>query len=128
MDIIAPIPQQPTITTAESRAARALLGWSQQQLADKSGVSISTITDFEAGTRKPRKASMDRLRTAFREAGLRFLNYGDGTGVWLPKPDPTKADAAPLPMDAAKANEAPLTVEPKDPPRRAYIAIFDDDD
>ena len=35
------------ILSSQVRAARALIGWSQEVLAEASGVSISTIRDFE---------------------------------------------------------------------------------
>ena len=36
------------ITPAQIRAAQALIGWSQDQLADRSGVSKSMIVRFGA--------------------------------------------------------------------------------
>jgi DNA-binding XRE family transcriptional regulator len=38
---------------AHSKAGRALLGWSQEQLAKKSGLSLSTVRNFEKGRSDP---------------------------------------------------------------------------
>jgi transcriptional regulator with XRE-family HTH domain len=35
------------MNSQQSRAARALLKWSQRELADTSGVALSTVADFE---------------------------------------------------------------------------------
>jgi transcriptional regulator with XRE-family HTH domain len=55
------------------RAARALLGWKQSDLADKADVSIGTIRDFEADVRKLHKNNARAIRRAFQDAGVDFL-------------------------------------------------------
>jgi transcriptional regulator with XRE-family HTH domain len=72
------------LTIAQTRAARGLLGWSQDELAAKSGVGISTVADFEAKRRVPRDSSMVALRLAFQTAGLVFVNEGASEGVTAP--------------------------------------------
>lgn len=37
----------------ERRAARGWLGWSQQELAKRASVGLTTVKDFENGSRKP---------------------------------------------------------------------------
>lgn len=62
----------------QMKAARALLGWEQQQLADAAGVAINTIRRMESGD-GPIKANADTLRKVERaliEAGLELLNHG----------------------------------------------------
>ncbi|WP_454684877.1 helix-turn-helix domain-containing protein [Ancylobacter moscoviensis] len=74
------------MTPAQCRAARALLDWSQQQLADTAGVGVVTVRQLEAGSSQPRRATMDVLRQAFESAGIQFLDNGDvaaGRGVVL---------------------------------------------
>jgi len=56
----------------QSRAARALLGWSQQDLAKNAGVGVSTVADFERGQRTPTKDNADAMRTALEKAGITF--------------------------------------------------------
>jgi predicted transcriptional regulator len=75
------------ITPEQCRAARALLGWSQQQLADKAGVGIVTIHQLEAGTSQPRRATGDVVIRALEAAGVEFIDEnGGGPGVRLKKP------------------------------------------
>jgi predicted transcriptional regulator len=75
------------ITPEQCRAARALLGWSQQQLADEAGVGIVTIHQLEAGTSQPRRATADVVVRALEAAGVEFIDEnGGGPGVRLNKP------------------------------------------
>jgi transcriptional regulator with XRE-family HTH domain len=74
------------ITPAQCRAARALLNWSQQDLADASRVGNATIRNFESSKSIPQNATMDVLVRAFLAAGVTFLDHGDlstGPGVAL---------------------------------------------
>src|SRR5436190_1753530 len=57
------------ITPAQCRAARGLLAWSQQDLANEAGVGVVTVHQLEAGTRQPRHATLDVLKRAFEGAG-----------------------------------------------------------
>mgnify|MGYP001465319394 CR=1 FL=1 len=68
------------LTPAQSRAARALLNWSQPELASASGTGLSTIRDFETGKRRPIANNLAAIRTALENAGIEFIN---GTGVKL---------------------------------------------
>ena len=75
------------ITPEQCRAARGLLSWSQQDLAEKSGVGIVTIHQLEAGTSQPRRATVDVVRRALEAAGIEFIDEnGGGPGVRLKKP------------------------------------------
>jgi predicted transcriptional regulator len=72
------------ITSEQSRAARGLLAWSQQELANKAGVGIVTVHQLEAGTSQPRRATIDVIRRAFESAGVEFIDEnGGGPGVRL---------------------------------------------
>lgn len=55
--------------------ARAALGWTAQELADKSGVSRSTIMRAEAGAGS-NSASIAKLEATFEAAGLVILGNG----------------------------------------------------
>jgi transcriptional regulator with XRE-family HTH domain len=65
-----------TITVSQLRAARGLLGWSQEKLAEESGVGRATIADFEAGKRAPYDRTLEQLRAALEAAGVEFTNGG----------------------------------------------------
>jgi transcriptional regulator with XRE-family HTH domain len=75
------------ITSAQCRAARGLLGWSQQTLADRAKVGIMTIHQLEKEGSQPRRATLDVVRRALEGAGVEFIDEnGGGPGVRLRKP------------------------------------------
>jgi transcriptional regulator with XRE-family HTH domain len=69
------------ITSAQCRAARALLGWDRVALARASGVSTRAIADFESGARQPQFATTIAIRLGLESAGVAFID--DGQGVRL---------------------------------------------
>jgi DNA-binding XRE family transcriptional regulator len=74
------------ITPAQSRAARGLLEWSQQKLAQRAQVGVVTVHQLEAGTSEPRRATVQAIRRAFELAGVEFIDEnGGGPGVRLKK-------------------------------------------
>lgn len=75
-----------SITAAQCRAARALIAWSQDQLAAASKVAKATIANFEAGRRTPYERTLVDLRAALEAAGVIFVDEnGEGPGVRLRK-------------------------------------------
>lgn len=54
-------------------AARAILDWSQDDLAKMSGVARRTISDFELGRRIPHQRLLRDLMDAFERSGVAFL-------------------------------------------------------
>jgi transcriptional regulator with XRE-family HTH domain len=66
------------------RAARALLAWSQQELAKAAGVATSTVADFERGQRTPVANNAQAIRGALEGAGIRFLPTGAIIGPAVP--------------------------------------------
>ncbi len=64
------------LTSSDARAARALVQWSQAQLAQAAELSISTIADFEKGTRTPIANNLAAMRRAFEGAGVCFTPEG----------------------------------------------------
>ncbi len=67
----------------QSKAARALLSWSQTNLAEAAGLGLSTIKDYESGRRKPHSRNLSKIDSAFSERGIEFLNGDGGPGVRL---------------------------------------------
>jgi DNA-binding XRE family transcriptional regulator len=73
-----------TISAHQCRAARAWLNWSQRDLADKSGVSLSAIKDFERDAgRKTIASNRAALQRAIEEAGVKLIfgHNGKASGV-----------------------------------------------
>jgi len=68
------------ITAAQCRAARALLDWKQSDLAERAGIGLSTVQDFEASRHQPYQRTIDRIVKTFAEAGVEFTN-SDAPGV-----------------------------------------------
>ena len=80
------------VTPGQCRAARGLLAWNQQELAQRARVGIVTVHQFEAGLSQPRRATLDVIRRAFESAGVEFIDEnGGGPGVRLRKRQPKKA-------------------------------------
>ena len=72
------------LSAAQVRAARGLLGWSQERLAQAAGVGIQTVIGLESGGRRPRQRTADAIRSALEQAGVEFIAQdGDGPGVRL---------------------------------------------
>jgi predicted transcriptional regulator len=74
------------ITPAQCRAARALLDWSQHDLATAAAVGLVTVHQLEAGTSRPRNATLEVVKRALEAAGVDFIDAnGGGPGVRLRK-------------------------------------------
>jgi transcriptional regulator with XRE-family HTH domain len=61
---------------AQWRAARALVGWSQGDLAQKIGASALTIKRLEAGVQNVSDDMKERAMEALEAAGVEFTNGG----------------------------------------------------
>lgn len=71
-----------SISAAQCRAARAMLDWTQGQLARNAQVARATIADFERNTRSPIRNNMVSIRSTFEAAGIEFI-HENGGGVGL---------------------------------------------
>lgn len=66
----------------QSRAARGWLDWSQEDLAKRANVSLSTVRDFEKGRRTPIANNLEAMARALESAGMKLTTGPDGaTGV-----------------------------------------------
>jgi predicted transcriptional regulator len=75
-----------SVNGSHLRAARALLGWTQEELSRKAKVALGTVKRME-GFEGPVGARTDTLRrivAVFEKAGIEFLNDGR-PGVRLSK-------------------------------------------
>ena len=63
-----------------------MLGWSQDELAQRAGVAKQTLADFERGARSPYSRTLADIREALETAGVVFIDEdGGGAGVRLRK-------------------------------------------
>ena len=70
-------------TIEQIKAARALLAWSQEDLAVRSSVSLPTVRRLEARSKlRVSDAIRLKVKSALEAAGIEFTN-GDAPGVRL---------------------------------------------
>lgn len=63
---------RPLVSSAQCRAARALLGWTQATLADRAGVARKTVAHFEVGRRALLVRTRRDITETFERAGVEF--------------------------------------------------------
>jgi predicted transcriptional regulator len=81
----------PKVSIRQIKAARALLAWSQEELAAAANVSVPTIKRLEAhdGPLGGRNDTGGKIRSALGAAGIDFIDEnGGGPGVRLRKSPP----------------------------------------
>lgn len=61
------------MTIEQCRAARGLLGWTQQDLADACGLSKTAINNFEKGNSDIKSESLRAIRMAFESLDIDFI-------------------------------------------------------
>ena len=72
------------ITSAQMRAARAMLDWSREQLSKEAGVGISALMRLESAEGVPSGniKTFESVQRAFEKAGIEFIGSPDsGAGV-----------------------------------------------
>ncbi|WP_374469626.1 multiprotein-bridging factor 1 family protein [Phenylobacterium sp.] len=75
------------VTARQIRAARALLGWSQQQLADRAIVSTNALNRLERGLVDSRASTLSAVEKALVRGGVEFIAADSkGEGVRLREP------------------------------------------
>jgi transcriptional regulator with XRE-family HTH domain len=73
-----------SITSVQCRAARALLGMTQPELAKESGLGLSTIVDFERMRRHVSDEAVQAIQIALKRNGIEIIEEnGGGPGVRL---------------------------------------------
>jgi transcriptional regulator with XRE-family HTH domain len=72
-----------TIESAQVRAGRALIGWSQAKLAAAAGLPLPIVEEFESGAAHNVPAwAAAKMQAALESAGVAFIpELGGGAGV-----------------------------------------------
>lgn len=65
------------------RAARGVLGWTQPDLAERSGVSLVALARLESSAASPRLSTVSRLKAAIEEAGIQVIEGQPSGGFTL---------------------------------------------
>src|ERR1700680_2206145 len=99
------------MTPEQTRAARAWLGWNQAELAQRAGVGLSTVKDYEGKKqRTPIKATLQAMKAALEGGGVRFGPdsisgpigaAGGGTGGETTRPRGSHPGEPDIPLDTA---------------------------
>jgi transcriptional regulator with XRE-family HTH domain len=70
-----------SVTSRQIKAARALLGWSAKELAERCGIHCVTLARIESGRSKASKLSAAAIARVVTEAGLEILREDDDGGI-----------------------------------------------
>lgn len=62
-----------SITTAQIRGARGILNWSQGDLAERTGISATSIGSIENNQTTPRASTLTTIQKSFEDAGIEFI-------------------------------------------------------
>lgn len=79
------------IDSRQIRAARALLEWSQQELADRTRLSLTALNRVERNATDARGSTLYAIREVLHAAGIDFLERADGAIGVLLRGDAPKA-------------------------------------
>jgi transcriptional regulator with XRE-family HTH domain len=71
------------IEPAQIRAARALLGWRQEDLSKASGVGTATVRRIESANGRATSyiSTLARIQAAFEAAGIVFIGDDGSSGM-----------------------------------------------
>ena len=77
------------MTPDQCRAARGLIGMSQDELASAANVGNSTVRNFEAGRSMPVANNLTAIQRVLEAGGVEFIpENGGGAGVrWAKRKD-----------------------------------------
>lgn len=61
------------ISASQIRAARALVGWTQGQLAEAAGLSLAVVNNVERNVTDPRRSTLEAIQRALENGGVEFI-------------------------------------------------------
>ena len=83
------------ITGRQVRAARALLNWKQEMLAEKALVALTALKRLESERGLPvQESTRDQVQRALEAAGIMFVESDRGRGVMLLNEPPARSESA----------------------------------
>ena len=89
----------------QCRAARGLLGWTQEELAERAGVSRSTVRGFENGQHELHRGSAAVIRGALEGSGVILVGADEEAGPGVRLRRPTTGHGARPSLGPASAGE-----------------------
>lgn len=87
-----------TLSAAQCRAARALLDWTQAELARRADISPGTVRGFEVGRHALHRATAAAICRAFEAEGLVLLDPGRDGGEGVRRAPAPGCPHAPPPL------------------------------
>ena len=79
------------ISSSQIRAARVLLGWTQQELAEAAEVSLNAVARLEQEKGDARMGTLTKIVQALERGGVEFLPSADGKGPGVRLKRPAKS-------------------------------------
>ena len=64
------------ISPKQIKAARALAGWDQKTLAERTGLTQASIANIELEKQRPNLSTIDRIQETLEQAGVQFIADG----------------------------------------------------
>lgn len=62
------------ISASQIRAARALLGWTQEHLAKTASLSLAVVNNVERNVTDPRRSTLEAIQRALENSGVEFIS------------------------------------------------------
>jgi transcriptional regulator with XRE-family HTH domain len=82
------------LTPMQLRAARALVGWSREELAEKAGIAAVTVRAFELLGADSKQSTILKMRRAIEAAGVELLDEDQTKGAGAADALPVKQEQA----------------------------------
>jgi ribosome-binding protein aMBF1 (putative translation factor) len=87
------------------RSGRAVLGWSQTELAKRAGIARPTVARIESFTMQPKLDTAEKIKDALRQAGVEFADHQPERGFTMM----VKSGALKPQLDQINENELAIT-------------------
>src|ERR1700722_6552932 len=111
-----------SLSGAQCRAGRALIGWSQDQLAAASKVAKATVAAFETTIRLPQQRTLDQIQKALEDEGVEFLNGGQ-PGVRLKPKDEKNMDHTFEPLHIVSSSDLSVRLNTYDNGHHVHVVV-----